>query len=53
MKLLTLGKISSFHILNITIRIKIIENSFPLSIAHVAEFGKHFPDIDISPSRSG
>ena len=45
-KILTLGKIYSFHISNGTIRIKISENSSPLSITHVDDFGKHFPDID-------
>ena len=51
-KLPTLGKINSFYISNGTIRIKISENSSPLSITHVNDFGKHFPDIDLSPSRS-
>ena len=52
-KLLTLGKINSFYISNGTIRIKISENSSLLSITHVDDFGKHFPDIDLSSSRSG
>ena len=52
-KLLTLGKINCFYISNGTIRIKVSENSSPLSITHVDDFGKHFPDIDLSPSRSG
>ena len=52
-ELLTLGKINSFYISNTTIKIKISENSSPLSITHVDDFGKHFPDIDLSPSRSG
>ena len=51
-KLLTIGKINSFYISKGTIRIKISENSSPLSITHVNDFGKHFPDIDLSPSRS-
>ena len=41
-KLFTLGKINSFYISNDTIRIKISENSSPLSITLVDEFGKHF-----------
>ena len=52
-KLLTLGKINSFYVSNGTIRIKISEYSSPLSITHVNDFGKYFPDIDLSPSRSG
>ena len=48
-KLLTLGKLNSFCISNGTITIKISENSSPLSITHVNDFGKHFPDIDLSP----
>ena len=52
-KLLTLGKINSFYISSDTIRIKINENGSPLSATHVDHFGKHFPDIDLSPSRSG
>ena len=52
-KLLTIGKIKSVYISNGTIRIKISENSSPLSITQDDDFGKHFPDIDLSPSRSG
>ena len=52
-KLLTLGKINSFYISNGTIRIEINENSSPLSITHVDDFGKHFFDINLSLSRSG
>ena len=52
-KLLTLGKINGFYISNGTIRIKISEHSSRLSKTQVDDFGKHFPDIDLSPSRSG
>ena len=52
-KLFTLGKINSFYISNGTVRIKISESSFPLSVAHADDFGKHFCDIDLSQSRSG
>ena len=45
-KLLTIGEIKRVYISNGTIRIKISENSSPLSITHVDDFGKHFPDID-------
>ena len=52
-KLLTLGKINSYYVSNGIVRIKISDNSSPLSITQVDDFGKHFPDIDLSPSRSG
>ena len=48
-KLDSLGKISSFFISDDTIKIKVGENSFPLSITHVDDFGKYFSDIDLSP----
>ena len=50
-KILNLGKIKTFCILNGTIRIKNIENSYPLSTSRVDGFGKHFPDIEPSPSK--
>ena len=49
-KLHSLGKINSFFISGDTINIKVSENSLPLSITHVDDFGKYFPDIDLSPS---
>ena len=52
-KLLTLGKINSFYISNGTIRFKISENSSSMSITYVDDFGKDFPDIDLSLSRPG
>ena len=45
----SLGKINSFFISGDTIKIKVSENSLPLSITHVDDFGKYFPDIDLSP----
>ena len=42
-----------FYISNGTIRIKISDNSFQMSITDVDNFGKHFHNIDHSPSRSG
>ena len=48
-KLHSLGKINSFFISGDTIKIKVNENSLPLSITHVDDFGKHFLDIDLSP----
>ena len=48
-KLHSLGKINSFFISGDTIKIKVSENSLPLAITHVDDFGKYFPDIDLSP----
>ena len=45
-KLLTIGEIKRVYISNGTIRIKISENSSPLSITQDDDFGKHFPDIE-------
>ena len=51
-KLHSLGKINSFFISGDTIKIKVIENCLPLSITHVDDFGKYFPDTDLSPPES-
>ena len=48
-KLHSLSKIHSFFISGDTIKIRVNENSSPLSITHVDDFGKHFPDVDLSP----
>ena len=48
-KLHSLGKINSVVILGDTIKINVTENNVPLSITHVYDFGKKFPDIDLSP----
>ena len=48
-KLHSLGKIHSFFISGDTIKIRVNENSSPLSKTHVDNFGKHFPDVDLSP----
>ena len=50
-KLLTIGEIKRVYISNGTIRIKISENSSPLSITQDDDFRKHFPDIDLSSSK--
>ena len=47
-KLHSLSKIYSFFISGDTIKIRVNENSSPLSITHVDDFGKHFPDVDQS-----
>ena len=38
-----------FFISGDTIKIKVNENSSPLSVTHVDDFGKHFPDVDLLP----
>ena len=48
-KLHRLSKIHSLFISGDTIKIKANENSSPLLIKHVDDFGKHFPDVDLSP----
>ena len=48
-KLHILGKINSSFILGNTVKIKVSENSLPLSITHADDFGKYFLDIDLSP----
>ena len=45
----SLVKINSFFTLADTIKINVSENSLPLSITHVDDFGKYFRDIDLSP----
>ena len=45
-KLHSLSKIHSFFISGDTIKIRVNENSSPLSITHVDDFGKHFPGVD-------
>ena len=52
-KLHSLRKIHSFFILGDTIKMRVNENSSLLSITHVDDLGKHFPDFDLSsPSRT-
>ena len=48
-KLHSLGKIHSFFILGDTIKISVSENGSPLSLTYVEDFGKYFPDVDLSP----
>ena len=49
-RLRSLGKIHSFFMSNSTIKIKLQENSNPEPITHSSDFGKFFPDVDLSPS---
>ena len=47
-KLYNLSKIHSFFISGDTIKIRVNESSSPLSLTHVDNFGKHFPDVYLS-----
>ena len=49
-RLLDLGKINNFYVSSGKIKIRIQENSKPLSITHVEDFKKYFPDVDLTPS---
>ena len=49
-KLLDLGKINNFYISSGKIKIRIQENSKPLSITHVEDFKKYFPDVHLTLS---
>ena len=40
---------SNFYISSGTIKIKVTENSSPITIMHLDNFKIHFPDIDLSP----
>ena len=42
----SLDKNHSFFISGNTIKIRVSENSPPLSLAHVNDFGKDFPNVD-------
>ena len=48
-KLYSLSKIHSSFISGDTIKIRVNENNSPLSITHIDDFGKHLPDVDLSP----
>ena len=49
-RLLDLGKINNFYVSSGKIKIRIQENSKPLSITHVEDFKKCFPDVHLTPS---
>ena len=48
--LLNMGKINRLLVSNGIVKVKISENSAPISIIHADDFTKHFPDIDLSLS---
>ena len=45
-----MGKIFSYYVSNGTAKIKIQETLEPLSIMHVSDQDKIFPDVDLSPT---
>ena len=48
-KLQNNGSNDNFYISSGTIKIKVTENSRPITIMHLDDFKIHFPDIDLSP----
>ena len=48
-RLQNIGSIDSFYISSGSIKIKVTENSSPITIMHLDDFKIHFPDIDLSP----
>ena len=46
----SMGKIFSYYVSNVTVKIKIEETSKPLSIMHISDLDKLFPDVDLSPT---
>ena len=48
-KLHSLSKIHSFFTSGDTIKIRVSENSSPLSLTHVDDFGKYFHDVYLLP----
>ena len=46
----SMGKIFSYYVSNVTVKIKIEETSKPLSIMHISDLEKLFPDVDLSPT---
>ena len=45
-----MGKINRLMVSNGILKVKISENSAPISIIHADDFTKYFPDIDLSLS---
>ena len=48
-RLQNIGSINNFYNFNGAIKIKVTENSSPITITHLDDFKIHFPDIDLSP----
>ena len=48
-RLYAMKQIHRYYVSNGTVKVKLEENSRPLSITHATDFDKHFPGIDLSP----
>ena len=48
-KLQSIFSVNNFYISSETIKIKVTENSRPITIMQLDDFKIHFPDIDLSP----
>ena len=44
-------QIYSYYVSNGTVKVKLQENSGPISTTHATDFDKHFPGIDLNPPR--
>ena len=49
-RLQNIGSIDTFYISSGNIKVKVTENSSPITISHLDDFKIHFLDIDLSPS---
>ena len=49
LRLQNIGSIDNLYISSGTIKIKVTENSSPITTTHLDDFKIHFPDIDLSP----
>ena len=47
-RLHAMKQIHSYYVSNGTVKVKLEENSQPISITHASDFDKHFPGIDLS-----
>ena len=48
-RLNAMKQIHSYYVSNGTVKVKLAENSRPISITHATDFDKYFPGIDLSP----
>ena len=47
-RLHAIKQIHSYYVSNGTVKVKLEENSRPISISHATDFNKHFPGIDLN-----
>ena len=48
-RLHAMKQIHNYYVSNGTVKVKLEENSQPISIMHATDFDKHFPGIDLGP----